>query len=197
MLYEDLVHYEESRPFEERTSEFPGLALSRSFGTSETYVDAAWKITPLIMHDANLKLAAQFLSESQDNFFVWPGGMDEAIGQSAYVPKSVYEQVRFENALQNAFKAIEAVIGNPPKSDIKFFQTIKEIGLDPSEEFGLNDLPLNKVIRKMSIARDKKSAHGSTKDRNISVGELLDYQFCARLIVITAFEKQLDTSIYC
>jgi hypothetical protein len=197
MIYmEDLILYEESQPYPERSIEFPALALSRSFSTSSYSMNAAWKLAPIIRRNENIRQAAKYLSESQENFYVWPGGMDSAIEQSDYVPKSSYEQAKFENALHNAFKAIEAIIGDPSKDDNKLFMKLREINLDPREELGLEKLPLYKIIRNMNRARDKKSAHGSISKKNISVGEMLDYQSCAHYVLYEAFEKELGGNIY-
>jgi len=98
-----------------------------------------------------------------------------------------------ENALQNAFKAVEAILGDPPNDDRKFFSKIKAIGLDPNEEVGrVAKTPLHKIIRDMNFARDKKSAHGSTQYRTITVSDLMEYQACARYIILAAIEKQLE-----
>ena len=193
---DDLIDYEESLNYNERSFEFPSLVLSRSFSTSSSHIDAAWKLTPIIQNNENIRQAAKYLSESQENFYVWIGDLDNAIDQADYVPKSSYEQIIFENALQNAFKAIEAIIGDPPKDDNRLFTKMKRVNLDPYEEFGLEKLPLYKIIREMNKARDKKSAHGSIVAKDITVGELLSYQGCARHILYSAFIKELGEDIY-
>jgi hypothetical protein len=42
----------------------------------------------------------------------------------------------------------------------------------------------------MSAARDKKSAHGSTRYRSITPAELLEFQACAHVVVVAALEFQ-------
>ena len=196
LFIDDLMEYEESRPYNERTIENPTYTFGRSFSTSEYDMDAAWKITPYIYKNRKLKQSLRFLVESQENFFVWPGGIDDAIDQSDYIPKTSFEQIKFENALQNAFKSIEAIIGDPSKDDRKLFVKLREVGVDPTEKIGLDQEPISEIIRKMNIARDKKAAHGSTFDRDITVGEMLDYQFCARYILLSAIEHELNEPLY-
>ena len=58
-------------------------------------------------------------------------------------------------------------------------------------KFGLADKPIYQVIRDMNDARDKKAAHGSTPNRNITEVELLEYQNCARLIVLGAAKTEI------
>lgn len=87
---------------------------------------------------------------------------------------------------------MEAVVGDPPKDDHKFCRNIRDAGLDPHEELGYPDaMELHSVIRDMNEARDKKAAHGSTKRRESAIGELLNYQACARHVVWGAVEHQL------
>lgn len=176
--------------------DFPSIVLTKAVYLSRPVVDAAWRITPILARDESLHRAAGFLKASQDEFFVWPGALPDAIGHEADTARSGVEQTSFERALQEAFKAVEAVLGDPPSDDRKLFEKIQGIGLDPEERAGYKDKrPLHQVIRDMNAARDKKAAHGSTTGRDITVGELLCYQSCARVVVRAVVEKELGGSI--
>jgi len=165
-------------------------ALAVSIYISENAVDEAWKITPLLFQNDRIYNAVSFLKTGQDDFFVRPGEINEIFAKWNQSSKTGFYQRKFENSLQNAFKAIEAIIGDPPKDNKKFFAKIKGIGLDPFEEFGyLSKDPLHVVIPQMNAARDKKAAHGSTKDRIITLGEMMTYQDCAHLIVAAAIKN--------
>jgi hypothetical protein len=191
-----LVQVEEARSYGARTLEFPHT-LGSSISISEDYFDEAWKITPVLFQNEVLYRAVRFLKASQDDFFVWPGQINEVIANSDMVAPTSFEQLGFENALQNAFKSIEAVLGDPPTDDSKFFAKMESIGLEPDEEVGYaNRIPLHKVIRAMNKARDKKAAHGSTRHRTITCGELMEYQACARMVVWVAIENRLGEHIY-
>jgi hypothetical protein len=196
MFIEELVQIEESRPWHERTLEFPPSELAATFLTDESYFELAWKMTPVIFKVESLGRAVQFLRASQDDFYVWPGQIDEVRNELGTLAKTGFEQSKLENALQNAFKSIEAVIGDPPKDDTRFFAKIREIGLDPDEEVGYTEkYPLHQVIRDMNKARDKKTAHGSTRQRGITIAEMLEFQACAHYIVMSAIRNKLDREI--
>jgi len=191
----ELFQLEESRPWEERIAEFSADSIIGSVAWfSDRAVEMAWSLTPLLLMNDKFLRAFRFLKTSQDNFYVWPRQIDDAVENAHLTAKNEFHQSRLENALQDSFKAIEAILGDPPKDDKKFFRKIEEIGLDPDKSFGLADKSLYQVIRDMNEARDKKAAHGSTSNRHITVGELLDYQYCARLIVLQASEYAIGST---
>jgi len=115
LLGDELVQVETARHYEDRTLEFPYITLGTTMSTGAEDFDAAWKITPVLVQDESLYRAVLFLEASQDDFFVWPGGIDEVRGNPQSTATTGFEQIRLENALQNAFKAIEAILGDPPK----------------------------------------------------------------------------------
>jgi hypothetical protein len=128
---------------------------------------------------------------------VYPGQIREiAFDRVSSAPTSSH-QTHFEDALQNAFKAIEAVMGDPPKNDRKFSDKLVAIGIDPLEQVGYEEKkPISTVIRAMNEARDKKSAHGSTRRRTIGQAELLDFQTCSREVVLAAIEEARVSSVF-
>jgi hypothetical protein len=187
----ELIQIEETRQWSERITEFPTSIIGSSTQFSPYSVEIAWKLAPLLFNNEKLLHAFRFLKTSQENFHVWLGQIDEAVEDAHVTAENVFQQSRLENALQDSFKAVEAIIGDPPKNDEKFFGKIKSIGVDPSMIFGLEDKPIHQVIRDMNDARDKKAAHGSTQNRAITVGELFVFQNCARYIVLQACESEL------
>ena len=185
-----LVTLEESRPWGERTFPFPNARIASVSKTVTEAHELGWRIAAVTYQNAALFDATRFLQRSYENFYVSPGGISEVMYDDA-PPSTGAGQNDREDALHSAFKAIEAVIGDPSKNDRRFFATLANIGIDPAEEVGyLNKIPIHKMIRRMNEARDKRSAHGSTRDRKISAAELLDFQTCADEIVTAALEMQ-------
>ncbi len=190
IFIDDLIQIVSSRKLDKQITFYPP---ERPFVSAiyipEFYIEEAWRITPIIFQNKNLYQAVRFLKASQDDFYIWDGEISEVLAEPQLSAESSLEQSRLENALQNAFKAVESVLGDPPKDDRKFFLKIKDIGLDPYENVGyINKLPLYKVIRDMNEARDKKAAHGTSLKRTITIGEMLEYQTCARYIVLSAIK---------
>ncbi|MBD3305484.1 hypothetical protein GF348_03850 [candidate division KSB3 bacterium] len=189
---EKLVQIEEARVPDDRITDYPAGTLRAARFCSSAAVDEAWRIAPAIFHSESLYHAARFLKASSDQFYIAPGQIDEVLRQPDLKAETGSEQTQMENALQNAFKAVEAVIGDPSKDDRKFFPKLKAVGLHPMGKVDYRTkTPIHQVIRDMNLARDKKSAHGSTSDRMISVCELMEYQACARHVLLSAIEKEL------
>lgn len=97
-----------------------------------------------------------------------------------------------ESAFQNAYKAIEAIIGDPGKdrSDRKMKTRLQAIGLDPFESVGyLLKEPLLERFKRYYAMRDSIAAHGSGKmKRPIKMGEIIDLQAMARHILLSYAE---------
>lgn len=94
-----------------------------------------------------------------------------------------------ESAFQNAYKAIEAIIGDPGKdrSDRKIKTRLQATGLDPFESVGyLVKEPLLERFERYYRMRDSIAAHGSgKKKRPLKMGEIIDLQAMARHILLS------------
>jgi hypothetical protein len=185
-----LIALEESRPWGERSIRYPRTHIAGGARTMTQKHEMAWRIATVTFRYPALFDATRFLHRSYESFCVSPGEIREVLSDPDKVPKTGAVQNNFEDALQSAFKAVEAVIGDPPKDDRRFHAKLAELGLDPKEEVGyVERIPFERMIRRMNEARDRRSAHGSTRNRRISATELLDFQTCAEIIVVTALEK--------
>lgn len=191
---DDLIKLEESRPRRERTCSYPRGSLEGGVSGLPVSFEQAWRITPVIFDHENIFQSTRFFRASQDLFHVHQGALNEVLASPKLSAKSGFDQTRFENALQNAYKSIEALIGDLPKNDSRFFSKLKAIGLNPYEEVGYDEKKrLHLVLREMNKARDKKAAHGSTKNRTIFVKELMNFQECAAFIISEAIGSILGT----
>jgi hypothetical protein len=131
----------------------------------------------------------RYLRRSYENFYAYPGGISEVLWDPERFPTTGTAQTNFEDALQRAFKAIEANIGDPPKDDRRLLAKLTLHGIDPEEPVGYQEkIPIQEMIRRMNDARDKRAAHGSTRNRGIAIGDLLDFQACAEFIVWSELE---------
>jgi hypothetical protein len=195
--FQDLLRLEESRPPDTLSLDHPLAAISMVASATPERFEAAWRLVPLLMSRPDLSDAARFWKASQDEFFIFPGEIQDVLGAFDSVPSTQVDQTRFESALHNAFKAIEALIGDPPQDDQKFFARIRSIGLDPHEQVGYETKEeLHTAIRNMNKARDKKSAHGSTRDRTITLGEMFNHHSCAKYVVFHAVQAALGEPLF-
>lgn len=117
-------------------------------------------------------------------------------------PVSRADATRAEDAVQNAFKAVEALIGEPPSSDEKLRRKLKTIGVNPEEPAGWQTHgegpekePLATKVRTLQASRDKRAAHAKTRPRApLTYYDVMDAQGCARTIVQIAVQHALETA---
>lgn len=198
VLLDDLIRLEESREPDPLSVKRPRLTIGQTTITSRDRFEAAWRVCNVTYSNENLFEATRFLKTSFDNFYVWPGQISQVASDPEMGPITSSHQAKSEDALLNAFKAVEAIIGDPPKDEAKLFHKLRLIGVDPEEAVGYRGRrALHQVIRQMSRDRDKKAAHGSTRDRTIKAADLLDYQECAAWVVLSAIEKSRKESRKC
>jgi hypothetical protein len=150
--------------------------------------------------------AAIFYRESLQNVWLSPGDVQGVLSARDKAADSQVTQVEIESAVWNAYKAIEAIIGEPPKDERKYRATLIAHGINPEEKvghcwpsLGANNParePMADKIRKMAACRDKRAGHGSrtSPDRRITYYELMDFQACARGCLLIAIGKELAGS---
>ena len=164
------------------------LQCFRSIGVPSEVLGRVWQILPTVVKNQSLLDAASFYRESIRNIWVPDGDLSELVFDGTDMPAISSEKATVETAYQNAFKSIEAIIGEPSSNQRKFRVKLVEQGFNPDEIVGYMKLwkqPLMNKILDMQTIRDKKAAHGKTvRPREISYSELTDKQKLARYIII-------------
>jgi len=171
----------------------------QSVGVPSVVLDHVWRIVPYIVESKSLMDAANYYKESIGQVCLTDEDISEIMLDNSNIPKSQTEKARVETAYQNAFKAIEAIIGEPPKDKRKLKMKLIEAGINPEEEVGCEIYGMKPgketVIKKlveMHQARDKKAAHGKTNElRNIGYCELKDKQSLVRYLIASHIETKL------
>jgi hypothetical protein len=160
-------------------------------------VALSWKATPILMRNPSLRLSAAFIVHSQYDFYVYPGQLQESIIEGNWSPRLSFQMARWESAYQNAYKAVEAVIGDPPKDETKFQKKLLANNINPTELVGYQaKQPISEVIRDMNRIRDTKAAHGSTPNRGINLNQMVEFQECARYVFQCALEHSYKGNLY-
>jgi len=176
--------------------------VTDSVDVGSDVLDQVWHVVPTIMKSKSLMDATNFYRESIMQAWV-PHGVFDIMSNNLDMPPSQAQRVRVETAYQNAFKAIEAIIGEPPKDKRKLRTKLFEAGINPDEKVGyemygmkLGKETLLKKVVDMHQTRDKKAAHGKTNiPRTIGYCELQDKQALARHILLShiyAINKNLN-----
>ena len=164
-----------------------------SVGVPKQVLDYVWRIVPYMVENKPLMDAAHFYKESIGRVWIADDDVFNIMVDNSNIPESQTEKARVETAYQNAFKAIEAIIGEPPKDERKLRMKLSGAGIDPDEMIGYNLYGMKpgkeKLLKKlidMRGTRDKKAAHGKTNvPRIVGYCELKDKQALARHILLS------------
>ncbi len=193
LMLDDLVNLEYSRDWPDRVLYFPQETIGSYSGFAEYRMEEVWRRLPVVLSKDYLMRAVRFLKTSIENFHVYPGQIADVMASPGHSAQFPSEQTHLETALHSAFMSLEAIVGDPPKDDRKLGLKLKEVGLDPLEDVGYSTKKtLLKTIREFSNIRDKKTAHGSTSNRTMSVLDVLEYQTCARYVLDCAIDKEIN-----
>lgn len=170
-----------------------------SMGVPSEVLDYVWHIIPAVLKNQYLMDASSFYRESIMLARVVDDDVFEMMSDGSDTPASQVDRARVETAYQNAFKAIEAVIGEPPKDEKRLRMELLKSGINPDENVGFElygmkpgkETILKKIVD-MQHNRDKKAAHGKTNEpRNIGYCELKDKQALARYLITSHIETKL------
>lgn len=169
--------------------------LSMCFGVSPSAVAMMWKWVPFLLDSPALFDACNFLLLSLSEFAFLGDTIREVLNDPSAFPPRKEDQARVEEATWNAFRAIEAIIGEPNKDDRKFFQQLRAWSIDPLEPVGYYDdvEPIFKKVRKIQTNRDSRAAHGrrghkARREGPITYYELMDAQKVAQEIICWALD---------
>ena len=154
-------------------------------------VALAIKFVPTLFSKESLRHAVAYLSQAQHDFYVNRGQLEGAINNGDWIPTRASELAQWESAYQNSYKAVEAIIDDPPKNEQKLRSRLQEAGMDPDEEVGYRRKEnISSVIREMNRIRDVRAAHGSTPNRGIRLYQMVEFQECSRYILQMALQHQ-------
>ncbi len=99
-------------------------------------IDDMWRTLPGVLKIPPLFDALHFLQASLREYSFLGDSVGEVLEDRLHGPVSRFDSTRAENAIINAFKAIEAIIGDPPKDDARFEAKLREAYIDPAKPFG-------------------------------------------------------------
>jgi hypothetical protein len=97
----------------------------------------------------------------------------------------------------DAYKAIEAIIGDPRKDNRRFRAQLEAAGLDPDVAVGHRTRrPLIDEIRAFNQIRDTRAGHGTRPRKTpITTEELAAVQQCASYVIYKVARKPLQGPI--
>jgi hypothetical protein len=174
-------------------------ALGEGIGLPKEILDYIWQTVPVIFENQYITDAVSFYLESIKSTWICDEDIDEIRLDGFDMSPSPFDKASIETSYQNAFKAIEAIIGEPPDDLVKLKNKLEQAGINPENLVGLYELNSNdkKLIEKivdMQKIRNKKAAHGKTlkAGRNIGYYELKDKQALSRYIILSHIQSKMN-----
>jgi len=167
------------------------IQFNKAVGVPSEVLSRVWQIVPAIVGNQSFMDAASFYRESIMNIWI-PDDTISELMEDGDIPTSNVEKANVETAYHNAFKSIEAIIGEPPRNTKKLRIKLDNQGINPDEIVGYELYKMKpgkeKLFDKllsMQKTRDKKTAHGKTiQPREIGLCDLKDKQALARHIIL-------------
>lgn len=197
LLGKQAIKYDE-RPFDE-------LSLRLTFGgclyVPPDVLGRVWESLPVTIADPFYDAVHHYAASIREFCFQGDDIAEVLLDDPAY-PVSRRDAVRAETAVHSAFKAVEALIGEPPRDDGKLRRKLEEIGVDPDELVGAQWFGRGPAkesvfvkVRNVHRVRDTRAAHAKTPNRSLlRYYEVMDCQGCARAVLVRAIQHQLENS---
>ena len=164
------------------------VALSMSLGQAlhlfRSEYEIIWQFAP-VFTNPRLQRAASFLFNS---FQESPAILYDKDIENDFIeltPQTTVEQAKYENAFQQAYKAIEVLLGGPiSKNDPqRLRKRLVEAGFQP-DSVTRNNKSLIEAIMEFQKIRDRRAAHGKVYVEAPNLREILDIQHLVTYMII-------------
>ncbi len=175
-----VIDWDNSRPFEERRGWQYGPSLTHRVSVSPLRSWTAIHAVPRAVESPTFE-ALHFYQESIRKF-AFLGDDLTRVMHSDEQPQSQADRAAVESAFLEAFKAIEALAGEPGREE-RLRKRLTNMGIDPDEPVGYTEkLPIIQRIGQVRDTRDTKAGHGHRPKSvsPITYRELMNAQALAR-----------------
>ena len=152
---------------------------------------------PALLLDDDLWRGAQYYLGSLNLFAFTGDDMLDTFNEPGAVPETPCRMVDAESAVWHAFKAVEAVIGDPSSDARKLRRRLDELGLMDFPGVWRHEEPVDLVARVSDFVgtRDRRAAHGRHHRGRapLTFYEIMDYQYFAGALLRHHARKVLET----
>jgi hypothetical protein len=173
--------------------EWEGLMTGTGLGL---HWPAIMPLLPALLLDGGLWRGAQYYLGSLNVFAFMGDDMLDTLNEPEAVPETPYRMVDAESAVWHAFKAVEAVIGDPSSDARKLRRHLDELGLMDFPGVWQHEEPVDLVARVSEFVgtRDRRAAHGRhhTGREPLTFYEIMDYQYFAGALLRHHASKVLE-----
>ena len=148
---------------------------------------AVMPMLPALLLDNDLWRGAQYYLGSVSLIAFMGDDVLDTLNERHAVPETPSLMVDAESAVWQAFKAVEAVVGDPSSDERKLRRHLTDLELDDFPGVWRHEKPADLVTRVSDFvaARDAKAAHGRHHSRRgvLTYYEVMDYQYFASALL--------------
>lgn len=153
------------------------------------------RLLPAFLLDDGLWRGAQYFLGSASVFVFVGDEVGHFLRDRGQRPESPYRLVDAETAVWLAFKALEAVIGDPPSREAKLRHHLDELGLLDFPGVWRHEPAIDLVekIQDFVSTRDSRAAHGRhhSRRRPLTSFETMDFQYLTSAVLLHHARKVL------
>lgn len=190
ILLSDVVRYNRRRFFLDEIEGEMGLGGGIVIHKGDR--DRAFSYLPIVLKNSQIFDALVFYALSTKEFFFFGEHLREILSNPKRESKSRYEQLRMEHSFLNAYKAVEAIVGDPGRhADERFKKRLIKAGVDVAERVGFGSrIPIDEEMIRLQGIRDSRAGHG-WKFTSIPLAyfDLINVQALAKYVISSALEK--------
>lgn len=129
-----------------------------------------------------------FYQESVSDFTFLGDDITEVLRNPDERPTTEADRIRLESSVLNAFRAVEALVGEPGKNEERFRRRLRYAGIDPDEPVGFRGEPQNTIrdrIAWLHGLRDVAASHGRRRRADpLSFREVMEAQHLGQAVVM-------------
>jgi hypothetical protein len=144
-------------------------------------------LLPFVLQNEDLFNACSFFRSCCSEFSFMDGVVDEVLYEPRQEPKNEVERLALEHLVLQAFRTVEAIVGEPGNNVKRFRDRLKACGIDHNERVGFPGHPKQRLedrIRWLQYARDSAAAHGRRRRRNpFTLLEAMEAQHLANSVL--------------
>lgn len=133
--------------------------------------------------------AAHFYQQSMVDYEFVGDQVNNILKDPEARPDFEADRLSLENIVLSAFRSIEALVGEPGKTD-RFRERLRQRGIDPGEPVGFRGhqrAPMEERIKWLHLRRDESAAHGRRRRKDaLTFKEAMEAQHIAKAVLLRA-----------
>jgi hypothetical protein len=161
------------------------------------HMAAIFYLLPFVLQDDDLFNACSFFRACCSEYSFMDGVVSSVLYEPNQAAEDERERLAFENVVLQAFRVVEAIVGEPGSNEQRFRTRLKDRGINYDDKVGFSGKRRRKLgdrIRWLHDARDSAAAHGKRRRRHpFTTFEAMEAQHIADAVLSQALWFAADS----